>query len=569
MAELRRYLGHFSDDKLAFVVAAVLMSLAAAIPGAAVLLLERALDTVLAEGSRDELLMLALVFAGLYVLDGAVRLLRVRLTKGIALRVTSDVRQQLHAHYLRLSPAQQGTTGERIATLTHDIDQLQYGVSAIVTAFRNPLTLLVLAATASMMAPVLALWALCFLPLLALTSWWAGRRLRHRARDQRAARSGLLRLMQDQLAGLLTIQAYRSADAESLLFARADEVDREARLAVEVERVLPSVLVQLVAAVAVAVLLWTGGRQVQLGQLGIGQLVGFVVALGLMSRPLVGLAEVWSLMQRSLAALERVYATLDLEPEVRDPDIHMQLPSGQLELRWGGVSVDYGNGLVLNKLVLVARPAQILAIVGPTGAGKSTLLKLVGRQIDPDAGQVRLAEVDVTAVSLDQLRRAVATVPQAEFVFARTVAENVRLGAPKATDAQVIEALELAGAKDLLARLPAGIDTPLDELGAQLSGGERQRICLARALAGDARVLLLDEATNQVDAKTEEGILQTLRGLREGRTIVIVAHDLSVARMADQVAMVQQGRLVELGTHDELIRNDGPYAQLWRASGML
>lgn len=565
VSPLRRYLGHFAPYWPGFLAAAVLMSLSATVPGAAVVLLQRTLDVGLSGDRPDLLPWMAAGFAGLYLVAGAVRLLRTWISKGIAWRVTADLRVAVHERLLRLAPHQQAATGARLATLTTEVDDLQYGVSALVTAFRNPLTLAVLAGTAWAMAPRLAPWALLLLPAVWWTTRWGGRRLRRRSAERRRARSALSGLVHDQLAGLPTVQAFRAEQGEATRFRQVAEDDRRARLVLEVERVLPSALSRLVGAVAVALLLWVGGRQVLAGHLEAGELVGFAVALGLMNRPLGGLSEVWALLARSLASLETVYEILETRPAVRSPEPARPLPSGPLGIRWQGVVVDYGDGPALRGLDLEVAPGEWVALVGPSGAGKSTLLSLVGRVRDPDVGAVRLGGVDVREIALDDLRRAVAVVRQRGFLFGRTVLDNLRLGRPDATREQVRAAAEQAGADGFVQGLPAGYDTPIEEAGRRLSGGERQRLCLARALVMGSPVLLLDEATNQVDATTERVILRALAARRAGQTVISVAHDLSAVHGADRIVVIEGGRVVEQGRHQELLARGGRYAALVEA----
>ena len=561
MSELRRYLGHFRGHAPALVAATVLLAVAAAVPGIAVWMLQRALDQVLIGGDSAALGLLAMGFAGLYLVSGVISVLRVRITKGIAWRVTADLRRRLHGHSLSLSPRQQRSTGERLASLTSEIDEVQYGVSALVTIIRNPLTLVVLAGSAVMLAPTLAPWALLLLPAVLVPTWWGGQRLRARGRELRRARSLLTSLAQDQLIGLRTVQAFTAEERELSAFTRLNELDRAARTRMEIERILPRAMVQLVAACAVAVLLWFGGQEVLEGALQPGQLLGFAVALGLMSGPISGLSEVWALLQRSLAALERVYATLDLPLEREEPPDAIELPPGPLTAAWVGVRLDYGEGPVLGGVDLHVAAGEFLALVGATGAGKSSLLSLLCGENRPSAGGVRLGGVAVGACSPRALRRRIGLVDQRGFLFARTIGENLRLGCPDAPDHALREAMQSAGAS----RLADALDVPLDELGNRLSGGERQRICLARALLFQGGLLLLDEPTNQVDAQTQHDIVGALRELRGRCTIILVAHDLAVARVADRIAVLEDGLIAQVGTHEQLVASGGQYAQMWSA----
>lgn len=555
---LRRYLGLFRPHLPGLAVAAVLLGLSAAMPGALVWALRWLVDRLLA---GEPLGTLPVALVALAALEGAVSLGRTALTKRVAWRVATDLRRRAHAHLLALSPRQVGSTGARLATLSHEIDEVQYGVSALVTAARNPLTLAVLGATAWAMAPALALGALALVPLLGACVWAGGALLRRRAAASREARSALLALAQEQVSGIRTIQAFGAEARERRRFEEVAEADRRARLRLEVDRVLPSAVLQVLAAAVLAGLLAWGAAALAAGALEPGRLVGFVVALGLMRRPLAGLGEVWALLQRSLGALERAEALLATPPELTAPERPAPVPDAPFALRWEGVTADHGDGPVLRNVDLEARPGEILVIVGPSGAGKSTLLQLVDRRRDPVSGRVRLGDRDVRELDPAALRRAVATVDQQGFLFARSVRENLA-PAGDAPDEALRHALALAGALDVVDALPQGLDTILDERAQRLSGGERQRLELARALLTGSPVLLLDEATNQIDHAAERALIERLHALKRDRVVVMVAHDPGVAARADRVAVVAHGRLVATGTPAELLEPPGgPFAR--------
>jgi len=543
MSELRRYLSYFAVDTPKLLVAAGLLSLSALIPGATVLLLERAIDGALLEARSSLLLPLCLAFAGLYLLRGVLLVARTRLTKGLAWTLTAALRRDLLGHYLLLPDDRQELVGERIAALTHEVDELQYGVSALVTAIRNPLTLLGLLGTAVVLAPGLAAWAALLVVPVVLAGAWGGRRLRARGRAQRARRAALIGRVGELLGAVDLIQQSGAAEQEVRSFAAINDADRLARLRMEVDRVLPSAITQAIAALGAAVLLFVGGQQVLEGRLQPGELIGFVVALGLMARPLGGLTEVWSLLQRSLAALERVHATLDL-PVVADPASPLALPDGPLVLQFEDVWARWGERWVLQGVSLTVRPGETVALVGASGVGKSTLLAVARGRLRPERGRVAVSGVDLWRLTAADRRRAVAVVAQRDVLLARTIGENVSLGRPAATAAEVLEALERAGC-DFIQDLPLGVETPTGEQGDWLSGGQRQRICLARALLGAPQILLLDEATNQVDAVAEQTIVGDLRRAAPDRAVLMVAHDPATVARADRVAQLDEaGRLV-------------------------
>lgn len=516
--------------------ASLLTAATAAVPGLAVALLSRVLDAFL-HGDVAGVSQGALAFTALYAAHALAVVARTGLTKSVAWRLAADLRAELHAHWLR-GPVG-GSVGDRAAALSEEVDQVQLGVSALVTALRNPLTLLGLAVAAAAIAPRLVLPALVLLVPAQVAAWIGGRAVRDAVTGARTARAGLLSLASDQLSGLETIQAFDAVPAEVSRFGARSDADRSARWRLDVIRTLPSLCVQVLLAAALGGLLWFGAQQVAAGELAAGDLVAFLVALGLAQRPLVGLAEVWVLLQRCTAALDRVDTVLAaVRPVDRSPSA--SLPPGPLALCWEGVSVSRGGRRVLHGVDLVAHPDEILALVGPTGAGKSTLLATVQGGVQLDQGRVSLGGVDLADVASGG--GAVSVVPQDLVLFHRSVLDNVALGDPIPNPLRAEEALRQAHAEFALAR---GLQARVDEAGRNWSGGERQRLCLARALYRGGRVLLLDEPTSQVDPGTAAQLAAVLQALRPGRTIVVVAHDPVLAQCADRVARLVDGRLLE------------------------
>ena len=312
-----------------------------------------------------------------------------------------------------------------------------------------------------------------------------------------------------------------------------------------------------------AATLAVGGWLVHDGAITLGTVTFFVLTLSNLFEPLNQLSQLFNVLQSAGAGLHKLYELLDTEPEVSDPSAPVPLPSGgPVELV--GASFAYGAGpVVLHDVDLRIAPGERLAVVGPTGAGKSTVAKLVARLYDPVSGAVRIGGVDLRDVALAELRRHVCVVPQEGFLFAGSIRENVRVGRDDATDAEVDAALEAVGALERFASLPEGLDTPVRERGSRLSAGEKQLVSLARAALADPEVLVLDEATSSLDPGTERLVEHALEVLMEGRTVVVIAHRLTTAERADRVAVVESGRIVELGRHDELARAEGPYAALY------
>jgi subfamily B ATP-binding cassette protein MsbA len=323
--------------------------------------------------------------------------------------------------------------------------------------------------------------------------------------------------------------------------------------------------VELIAAFGVAGVIWVGGGQVFRGELSPGDLIGFLVALGLTNDPLKGLSIIQSLLQRALASAESVFGLLDAPPAI--VDVGKIVATAPRMIALDGVAFDYGDGAVVEAVSVEVHAGQRVAIVGASGAGKTTLLSLVPRLRDPTAGAVRWDGVDLRSFTLASVRAQVAVVTQEPFLFDETVAANIRFGSPNATDAEVEAAATAANADTFIRALPAGYGTRIDELGMRLSGGQRQRICIARAILRRAPILLLDEATSNLDAESEAQVQEALDRLMLGRTTFVVAHRLSTIRDADLILVLAGGRVVERGRHAELCAAGGEYARLVARQG--
>ncbi|MEM6931184.1 MAG: ABC transporter ATP-binding protein, partial [Myxococcota bacterium] len=528
---LRRYLSLLSPHALPLGIAALLLLGTAAIPALVVALVHVAVGAL---ASGDAIGGVAGGLVGLAVLHGTTLVVRTWLTKRVAWRIAGGLRRRVHAAWLYGRP--DGVLGDRLARLGDEIDQVQYGVSALVTALRNPLALAGLAAVTGWLAPrAAALGLLLVVPLL-LAAGLAGTLVRRRTSALRRSRAAWAGVTAEQLGALETLQALGAEDAEVARFAAVTERDARARLALDVVRTLPGVLVQGLAAAAGGLLLLGSAG----GRVGADDAAALIAALALAQRPLGGLAEVWALLQRSLGALERVEEALETPPRVSPPATPRALPDGPLTLRWEDVGLELGGRSILAEVTAEARPGEILAIVGATGAGKTSLLRLGWRGLDPTSGQVFLGGIDLRDIAAPDRHRAIAAAPQDVVLQGRTVRENLTLGLDGISDPALVAALEAAHATFVLER-PGGLDAVLAEGARGLSGGERQRLSLARAWVRDARVWLLDEPTSQVDAPTTEALAASLRAARPGRTIIVVAHDPGLVAVADRILHLEGG----------------------------
>jgi ATP-binding cassette subfamily B protein len=506
---------------------------------------------------------------GIVALLAAATFARSLLVGWIGERVAADLRQRVFAHVLSLSPSffEASRTGDVISRLVADTTLIQAVVgSSASMALRN--VLLVAGGTAMMAvaSPRLTLFTFLVLPLVVVPIVVFGRRVRALSRDSQDRVADTGADIEETFNAIATVQAFgREAQRVAAFDARVEASVAAAHRRNRARAALAAVVILLVFG-AIGVVLWVGGHDAIAGRLSAGQLSAFVFYAVVVAGSVGSISEFLGDLQRAAGAAERLFELLDARPDLPVPATPLVLPDpARGELAFERVTFRYPSRPGQNALDEVdfrVAPGETVAVVGPSGAGKSTLLQLALRFRDPSAGRVLLDGVDAARCDPAALRARIALVPQEPVVFSADVAANIRFGRPDASDGELRAAAEAAQAAEFIARLPQGYATHLGEKGMRLSVGQKQRIAIARAILRDPALLLLDEATSALDAESERLVQRALERLAHGRSTLVVAHRLATVRRADRILVLEAGRLVEQGRHDELLRAGGLYARL-------
>jgi ATP-binding cassette subfamily B protein len=493
---------------------------------------------------------------------------RFYLMMSIGERVVADIRRAVFDHILKFSPGyfESVRTGEVISRLTNDTTLLQavigYGFSL---AVRNSLLLagaLVMLAWTNLK---LTLIIVCLGPLVVLPVLLLGRRVRKLSRSGQDRVADVSIYIDEALHEIRTVQAYTHEEHARRAFGERVESTYATGINRIATKGLLIALVMLIMFGGVGFILWIGGSDVLTGKLSAGNLSAFVFYSAVAAGSVAAVSEVMGELQRAAGATERLMELLEAQPEIVAPAVPTAPPQAVRSLEFDAVSFAYpsrANTLALENFTLRVAQGERVALVGPSGAGKSTVFALLLRFYDPQRGAVRIDGLDVRSMDPVALRRLVAVVPQEPVIFAASVLENVRYGRPQATLEEVRNACEQAHALEFVERLPQTFDTQLGERGVTLSGGQRQRISIARALLADRPILLLDEATSSLDAASERMVQQGLEALARGRTTLVIAHRLATVQHASRIIVLDRGAIVAEGTHPELMRQGGLYANL-------
>jgi ATP-binding cassette, subfamily B, multidrug efflux pump len=571
-AAVRRLLPYLLRYRRKFAIGLASVAVTTGVSLAAPWVLRLAVDDLYAGVTARKLVGYSAALLAIAVTGATFRFLMRRIIIGVSREIEYDLRNDFFAR-LQLFPLsyfQSRRTGDLMSRATNDLNAVRMTVGPAIMYSAN--TLILFVAAISLMVSIdlrLTLVALIPLPFVSIAVRYFGAAIHRRFERIQAQLSDLSAVTQEALSGVRVVRAYRQEGAEMARFGRANReyLERNRRLVRLQGFFFPSM--SLFLGLGSLLVLWLGSREVIAGRLTVGGFVAFNAYMVMLSWPMIAFGWVTNMVQRGLASWKRMLEVLDAVPDIADPgpDQLVVLPEVRGAIEFRDLTFAYTDRPVLEHVSVTIDAGQTVALVGPTGSGKSTLISLLPRLYDPPPGTVFIDGVDVRRLSLAQLRRAIGFVPQEAFLFSESIADNIAfgLGGAKATDRERIAwAAGVARLDKDVSAFPRGVETMVGERGITLSGGQKQRAAIARALMSDPRILVLDDALSAVDTYTEEEILARLRGVMRERTSIIVSHRVSTVRQADLILVIEQGHVIERGTHDELVRADGFYAELYR-----
>lgn len=564
IARLARYMLRHRG-RLAIAVAAVLVaSLSGLVPP---YLLKVAIDSYIAEGDFTGLTFVAMILVVVYVVNWFSGYQRTYQISWLGQNMVNDIRMKLFSHLQDLSFSfyDRSEAGRIISRVTNDTDTLSMiFVQGIVTVLSDILTLVGIVVVMLWLSIPLTLATLVVLPLLLLTTLVFQSRLRRAYRMTRKKIAKVTSKLQESISGIREIQSFTREKDTMEVFRRANVENLQAN--VQAGRIFAMLMpvIQIIGAVGTCVVLWYGGILTVGGGITLGILVAFLAYVTSFFRPIVNLTTFYNTIQSAMAAAERIFETIDTEPQIIDAPDAVELPRVEGSIAFQNVTFGYHpTDPVLKNVAFSVESGRTLAIVGPTGAGKSSIVRLLSRFYEPQAGTITVDGHDIRNVTLTSLHNQMGVVLQEPFLFSGTVMENIRYGKLDATTEEIQNIATLVGAHEFITSLADGYETEVGERGMRLSVGQRQLISFARALLRDPPMLILDEATSSLDPYTELKIKKGLNVLLKDRTSLVIAHRLSTVRQADNIIVVNDGQIVEEGTHKKLMRRKGLYHRLY------
>jgi len=564
---LRRLARYALPYRRALVFVIILAAVGTGVGLAGPYLMGRGVDVIARGSGMEALFRIILAMIGVYVVSWLASAGQGWIVAGIAQKMMQKLRSELFDHMQTLSLRffDSRTSGELMSRLTNDMDAVSRVLSQNVTQlFSGVLTLVGVLIIMFVLNPLLALGTMVAFPLMIGLVGLVGSKTRKAFRGYQKDLGNLNGILEETYSGQRVVMAYGQQEMALRKFDEANEVVRKVGTNAMTYALLVMPMMGILSNANIAIVAGLGGWMAIVGMTTVGTIASFIGYSGRFAEPLRMLGDLYNQVQAAIAGAERIFAVIDTAPDQTDSADAVELGRVQGDVVFENVTFSYVPGVpVLNDVSLHAKPGQRIALVGPTGAGKTTMVNLLSRFYDIEGGSIRIDGVDLRKMTRASLRCNLGTVLQQSFLFAESVMENIRYGRLGASDEEVIAAAKLAQADRFIRRLPQGYETVLSERGANISEGQRQLIAIARAILADPRILILDEATSSVDTRTEVHIQEALLELMKGRTSFVIAHRLSTIRGADEVIMIENGGIVERGSHEQLMTAQGAYHRLY------
>jgi ATP-binding cassette, subfamily B, multidrug efflux pump len=527
-----------------------------------------AIDQYIRVGDYDGLTLIVLLYLGILVITFVIQYAQSYITQYLGQKLMYDLRSQIFDHLQKLSLSffDKNPVGRLMTRVTSDVQALnEMFTQGVVSIFGDLFLLTGIIIVMLSMNLELALWTFAVIPLLFIITAIFKRKVRGAFRNVRKWLAQINTYLQENITGMSIVQVFNRQEKNHREFMRINGEHTNAYVRMVFYYALFYPAIELISALALGIVIWQGGLLKMSDLVTYGALVAFIQYAQMFFMPISDLSEKYNILQGAMASAERIFKLLDTPPRIQSISAPVEKPQVQGRIRFDKVWFAYNDeDYVLRDISFTIEPGENIAVVGHTGAGKTTLINLIGRQYEIQKGRICLDDVDIQSMELRQLRSSMAIVLQDVFLFSGTILDNVRLGKPGISEAQVIEACKKVNAHDFIERLPRKYHTVLNERGASLSMGQRQLLSFARAIAVDPQILILDEATSNIDTETEILIQEALDYMMRDRTSIIIAHRLSTIKHVDRILVFHKGYLKEMGSHQELMQQQGLYYQLYQ-----